>query len=368
MLTASASAQTLNLYAKYAQPHPSIDPWDINACTNAPSGVLTYNLTGPDAWEFIADNLKDTEPYVLIYYADPWPGTNGAVIGTGTSNGDGDLTIPGITPPIGNIPVAADLNNPLGGKIWLVTATDYNEDTNAMGPSWNPKNYLFEHEGGLNYVVNTSAADVEITAGEIGVDAAGTSIKLPIDMSAGANKVGSIQLEIDYNQVIISGGLISVNVNGVTSTLGDSLAWSNDPINKIVTISIIDSAGLSGDINLAEIDFNISAATSGDSILYGMSLEAEVTDNKGTPVKLLSAVDNGHIWIKSAVITEVVGDADEDGYVTSTDALLYLEDAAALSPAGVFVNICGTSYPDITAWDALMVLQASTSGLPLTEC
>lgn len=370
VLTVSASAQTLDLYAKYEKP-ASYGPWPINDCLNAPSGTLTYSLTGPADWSFTATKLKTSTNYVLIYYADPWPGDNpGAVIGSGTSDGSGNLTISPISAPIIDIPVSPDLNNPLAGKIWLVTATDYDTGTNKVKWPWHPKDYLFEHEGGLNYVVNSSAAAVEITAGEVGVTGAGTHT-LPINMNIVSSAVGSIQLEVDYSKVIVSGGSISVASVSPGSDIGSSsFEYHNDSTNKIVTISIINSSGLTGsNLNIADIDFTIGGAAPATSILYGMSLTAEVTDNADPSAFLSSAVDNGYIWIKSPVITDVVGDADAEGYVTSADALLYLKKAAdsSFTADGGFDNICGTSS-GITAWDALVVLQASVSGATLTAC
>ena len=375
MLTASASAQTLNLYAKYEQ-GPTYGPWDINACTNAPSGTLTYSLTGPATWSFTAEKLTPSTNYVLIYYADGWPGNNpGAVIATEASDEFGDLTMPTISAPGIDLPHLDDANYPLAGKIWLVTASDYDQANKKM-LLWNPQNYLYESEGGLNYVVNASAAAVEITAGEVGVASAETytlPYTLPITMDAGLSTVGSIQLEVDYSNFIVSetGGSISVASVSQGSGIGSSsFEYYDDTTNKIVTISIINSTGLTGsNLNIADIGFTIGAPDSpAFSILYGMSLTAEVTDNAGTPVELSSAVDNGYIWIESDVITEVVGDEDADGYVTAADALKYLKKAADSSYAGDFDDICGTSHPDITAWDALMVLQASTSGATLTAC
>jgi len=112
-------------------------------------GTLTYNLTSPTFdYTFSATGLKGTTSYSLIYYADPWPGNNpGALIGTGTSLGDGTLTMSGSTELGMDLPKwCCDQNHPEGAKIWLVPSSDYNGGSAFTGPmtSWSPADYLFE--------------------------------------------------------------------------------------------------------------------------------------------------------------------------------------------------------------------------------
>jgi len=42
-----------------------------------------------------------------------------------------------------DIPTSGDNNYNYGGKIWLVTKSDYDTSANKM-TAWNPGNYLFE--------------------------------------------------------------------------------------------------------------------------------------------------------------------------------------------------------------------------------
>lgn len=101
-----------------------------------------------------ATGLVPSTDYSLIYYADPWAGNHpGAFIATITTDANGNIsTITGSINLNTNIPSAPDENyeSHQGGKIWLVTAADYDPLTNSM-IAWNPSNYLFEH----NLVVYT---------------------------------------------------------------------------------------------------------------------------------------------------------------------------------------------------------------------
>jgi hypothetical protein len=88
--------------------------------------------------------------FYLIYYADPWDGSNGMLLGACKTNAKGKIIMDarnypiftkGITCP--TIPVPADANYPIGGKIWLVPASDYDVATHSM-IAWNPSKILFD--------------------------------------------------------------------------------------------------------------------------------------------------------------------------------------------------------------------------------
>jgi hypothetical protein len=88
--------------------------------------------------------------FYLIYYADPWDGSNGMLLGGCKTNAKGKIIMDarnypiftkGITCP--TIPVPADANYPTGGKIWLVPASDYDVATHSM-TAWNPSKILFD--------------------------------------------------------------------------------------------------------------------------------------------------------------------------------------------------------------------------------
>lgn len=105
--------------------------------------TFSYSLTG--------QGLAANTAYSLIYYADGWPGNNpGAFIGSGTTNGSGELTLAG-SPDLGiDLPMPADGNYAVGAKIWLVRSSDYNPATKSM-IAWNPSQYLFEGNVYIHY-------------------------------------------------------------------------------------------------------------------------------------------------------------------------------------------------------------------------
>jgi len=119
------------------------------------SGTLTFAPIGTTFdYTFSATGLKASTDYCLIYYADPWAGNHpGAYIATITTDGSGNIV--GSTGSVNlgiNIPSSPDPNyvSHTGGKIWLVTAIDYDISTHSM-KAWNMQDYLFEH----NLVVYT---------------------------------------------------------------------------------------------------------------------------------------------------------------------------------------------------------------------
>jgi hypothetical protein len=115
-------------------------PWPI--VEDGAWGKMKYNLSG-STFDFVFNGhgLEAGEDYTLIYYPDPWPGTDLICLGDGTANVDGDVHIAGSV-DTGDLPTGAD-TIPLGGaKIWLVLSDDITCDDQFYG--WNPTEYLFE--------------------------------------------------------------------------------------------------------------------------------------------------------------------------------------------------------------------------------
>ncbi|MDM8000018.1 MAG: TasA family protein [Dehalococcoidia bacterium] len=110
------------------------------------SGTLTYNTVGSKFEGVLnAQGLLASTPYDLIYYADPWPGKHSALIGTFTADGSGYITDAAVSVDLGiDLPAPADANAPIGAKIWLVPAADYDEVTEKSMIAWNPSLYLWE--------------------------------------------------------------------------------------------------------------------------------------------------------------------------------------------------------------------------------
>ncbi len=124
--------------------------WQIIDEADNIKATLTYNLTGPTFDYSLTGKapLIDTK-YCLIYYADPWAG-DGALIGCGrTASGNRTISFSGSVDLGMDLPdwgTCADENHPEGAKIWLVTASDYNNGSETTGPmtSWTPADYLFD--------------------------------------------------------------------------------------------------------------------------------------------------------------------------------------------------------------------------------
>lgn len=125
--------------------------------------TVTYNVAGPEiCYDVVGTGLHSETEYILIYYADKpdrfvnWGGNNpGALIGTGTTDESGDLSMSGVIDLNMNLPCEPDWNiNPdpdycetdgydhcCGAKLWLVPSSDYAEPEMI---AWNPTTYLFE--------------------------------------------------------------------------------------------------------------------------------------------------------------------------------------------------------------------------------
>lgn len=103
-------------------------------------GDLTYTVRGP-TFDFTFEGYGlANEDYSLIYYPDPWPGTDLIVLDSGTASG-GTLSLSGSL-DCGSLPQAGDLNIP-GAKIWLILSDDLNVAEDAMD-AWNGDSYLFD--------------------------------------------------------------------------------------------------------------------------------------------------------------------------------------------------------------------------------
>lgn len=130
------------------------DPW-TPITGDGKQGVLTWTGDGPTFnYTLSATGLPATTSYSLIYYADPFPGNNpGALIGTGTTDGSGNLSFAG-NPDLGiDLPTAPDTNIAAhsGAKIWLIPSANYDASTKSVTP-WAPNdNWLFEGNVYINY-------------------------------------------------------------------------------------------------------------------------------------------------------------------------------------------------------------------------
>ncbi|HEX7456683.1 MAG TPA: TasA family protein [Candidatus Nanoarchaeia archaeon] len=113
-------------------------------------GVLKWAGDGP-TFDFSstlkAHGLQPSTDYKLVYAPDPWPqgplpGSPSTVLGSGTSDSNGDLTISGNVNLGYDLPHPSDNNYPTGAKIWLVLSGHHN-GTRMI--NWDQSKYLFEY-------------------------------------------------------------------------------------------------------------------------------------------------------------------------------------------------------------------------------
>ena len=93
-----------------------------------------------------AHKLEPETDYVLICYQDQWPGEGSLLLGSGTSDEEGNVHIKGSV-NYEDLPSSVyDINGKQveGSKIWLILAADFNE-AQEMG-AWTPSEYLFEFD------------------------------------------------------------------------------------------------------------------------------------------------------------------------------------------------------------------------------
>lgn len=123
------------------------DPSDWSIVDGGAWGKMQYTLSGPEFnYVFNGHELVPGKDYTLIYYRDPWPGTQTTDLGSGTANSGGDLHL------MNSVELGMDLadsgvsgDGTDGAKIWLVSTNDVTCGTGM--DAWNPSEYLFEHNG-----------------------------------------------------------------------------------------------------------------------------------------------------------------------------------------------------------------------------
>ena len=133
--------------------------------TDGINASVIYTNEGVDFnYSVLANGLTPNVSYDLIYYADPYPSSNGILIATGTVGSD--FEFPNLLKIIGtkdmpSIPLNPDdpnsdpnnhdfrgapdyYQNSCGAKLWIVPSTSFTEGTGIIG--WAPTTYLYETE------------------------------------------------------------------------------------------------------------------------------------------------------------------------------------------------------------------------------
>jgi len=132
MMNGQSEVRHLELYQK--------DPSTLEIVASGARGKMTFDL---DSFIFNGKGLEAGVEYSLIYYPDPWPGTNLVVLGEGTANSGGNVNIKGDF-DFTSIPNEDDEND--GAKIWLVLSEDVDIEAPTKMIGWHPDQYLFEYD------------------------------------------------------------------------------------------------------------------------------------------------------------------------------------------------------------------------------
>ncbi len=111
-------------------------------------GKMKYNMSGSSLkFVFNGHGLMPDEDYTLMYYPDPWPGTDLICLGEGVADEDGNVHIKGDV-DTGDLPAEGD-ENVDGAKIWLVVSMDVACEDDVDPPQmtgWDWTEYLFEYD------------------------------------------------------------------------------------------------------------------------------------------------------------------------------------------------------------------------------
>lgn len=97
------------------------------------AGTLTYKVKNATFdYSFTGRAPLANTSYTLLRAVDPWPQTGSVVLGTGTSDANGDVVISG------DLELGMDMKD---AKVWLVLSSDWN-GTQMVG--WHGSSYLLE--------------------------------------------------------------------------------------------------------------------------------------------------------------------------------------------------------------------------------
>jgi hypothetical protein len=236
------------------------DPSDWKIKTDGIGGTLGYNASGSNfVYGVEATGLAVSCDYALIYYADfsgdrygTWGGNNpGAVIGYGTSNSDGDLTMSGSPNLCMDLPCPPDANqfehdysgdpdyytNAHGAKIWLIPKSALSSGVLPV-QAWPPDDtWLFETD-----LITYDDIDVDSTILEITVDPASLDfgILTPGDTGTGGLTVTNTGGEpADVAASVASGVFDYLQLDsGAVGAWGTNLPWMNTYVDVVVTLPV----------------------------------------------------------------------------------------------------------------------------------
>ena len=210
-------------------------------------GTLNYDASGATFnYLFTATGLELTTAYSLIYYANPYPGNNpGALIGTGTSDGGGLLTITGSPNLNKHLPTSPDANmlinhslppdnyaHPYGAKIWLVPSDCYDATLSKISV-YSPVRFLFETDM-MNYT-DTDVAGSTVTTTAIVTEPVSTIglTVTPMTVGFGSVAIGSCSADIPITLNNI--GNVPIKVTAIPSVGINASCMQLQPIGGVYT-------------------------------------------------------------------------------------------------------------------------------------
>ncbi len=261
MMVGVVSATTLTLENKDST------TWEVISGDGI-SGVLTYNAVGSEfVYSLTATGLEEDTDYSLIYYADPWPGSNpGAFIGTYITDGTGNLEVSETNVELSTmLPSELDDNFANGAKIWLVLADDYDGEKMI---AWNPESYLFEDE--LIIYVDTDSPEACVIFVNPEADSSTNEDNLEIEWSYDCSATTYI---LQYKEGTCAGtdgwsDAIDNHIFGSSSTV---YPWDISGLNEgdyCLKISAGDDRGFSGIFTIDRTSPIVSFTVSGDLTVF----------------------------------------------------------------------------------------------------
>ena len=310
------------------------------------SATIEYNSVGEEfAWHASGTATLPNTEYSLIYYADyphrfnKWGGDNpGALIGTMTTDVDGDFDGHGYTELGMDLPSTPDVNMNIsehnycgapdnydhctGAKLWIVPSDDY-DAINLKVNKWNPVQWLFETDlityvDCDDYYTQDVPANATFSIGDaFNVDT------IPI-MVLNATNAGSVDMTLAYNASLVT-------VTGVSSGDMDNDFWNIENAGDgWIRIGAYQSSnpGLDGDFVIAYVsfeqvsdgmcDFGITVTTYKDATPCGRSM----------PYVVSTGVYSSYLN----------GDVNGDGIVDMFDAMYLAKYSIGISGFGDIIE------------------------------
>ncbi|OGE37873.1 hypothetical protein A3B45_03150 [Candidatus Daviesbacteria bacterium RIFCSPLOWO2_01_FULL_39_12] len=184
--------------------------WDI--AEGGAWGKMTYNQSGP-AFDYVFNghSLVPGDDYTLIYYPDPWPGTNLQCLGSAIANVEGDVHISGAV-DTGSLPTTSDANYYQNWNLDGVWGLDFNSTLYSSGNSYAHSVTISGSTATGSSTGNTYTATVSVIGNSVTIVA--------------TYLVGSAAFPYSYTAIgTISG---AGTLSGTWSdTFGDSGTWSS---------------------------------------------------------------------------------------------------------------------------------------------